>query len=412
MATDSNSAGHGKDVVITAVGAITALGVGFDALKAGLRRGKPCLGPVSLFPDEPEARQLRAGQVTDFDPKLVLGSKGLRNKDRLTLLLLGSIGVDLAGAIEAIGDPKAIGLVAGTTFSSLTSQIEFTSIYERDGVRALNAMAFPNMVLNTPPSQANIWFDLEGSSTTLTNGFTAGLDALMFASDQIRCGRAVHMVAGGADDLALAALRAFERRRLLSASGQLRPLDEQHDGTLLGEGAAVMLLEQRAAAEHRGAEIVAEVLGYGSAFDGSAEPGYSASAAGASQAMQIALDDAGLAPEQIDFLSASASGIPSGDEMEERAIHRVFGDHVASLPVVAYSSYWGNCLGASGAMQAAAAVADLRDGVVSATCGFERGSGQLATCTAALAAPAARVAMINAFGLTGTNSSLILRRPC
>jgi len=372
--------------------------------------GEPQLGPITLFPEERTAQELRGGQITDFDPKLALGSKGLRNKDRLTLLLLGSIGVDLADAIEAIGDPKAIGLVAGTTFSSLTSQIEFTSTYERDGVRALNAMAFPNMVLNTPPSQANIWFDLQGSSTTLTNGFTAGLDALMFASDQIRCGRAVHMVAGGADDLALAALRAFEARRLLSPSGQLRPLDEQHDGTLLGEGAAVMLLEGREAAQRRGAEMVAEVLGYGSAFDGSPDPGYSASAEGASQAMRTALHDAGLGPEQIDFVSVSASGIPAGDDMETRALHQVFGARATSLPLVAYSSYWGNCLGASGAMQTAAALADLADGVVSATCGLQRSAGKLAAAATPQAAPNARVTMINAFGLTGTNSSLIVRK--
>jgi 3-oxoacyl-[acyl-carrier-protein] synthase II len=397
------------DVVITGVAALTPIGFGYGEMKRGLRRSESRLGRLRLFEGQPVAEKLRGGELLDFDAKAILGRKGLRNKDRNTLIVLSCIQLDLAEALSDISSPEQVGLTVGTTFGSLTSQVSFTTTYIEKGFRALNAMEFPNMVINAPPSQGNIWFDLAASSTTIANGFTAGLDAIIFSADQIKTGRARHLVAGGADEFSLHIALAFERTGLSSPSGRLSPFDTERDGTLMGEGAAMLLLESRATAEQRGATVRAEILGYGSAFDGGLDYGFSEDGAGAVRAMRQALDAAGIEPSEVDFIAASGNGSPVGDRMEATAIREVFGQHAGNVPVVAYKSYWGECYSATGAMQVAAALADLEDGVVSATCGFRDGGEGLNITRQPVAGLRPRTALVNAFGYTGQNSSLVLR---
>lgn len=398
-----------QQVVITGVAALTPLGFGYRELKRGLRRSEARIGPLSLFSGVSGAEGLYGGELPGFDPKLILGAKGLRNKDRNTLLVLACIELDLAREIEAINSPETVGLTVGTTFGSLASQVAFTETYLKEGFRALNAMDFPNMVINAPPSQGNIWFDLAASSTTISNGFTAGLDAITFSADQIRAGRATHVIAGGADELSLHLALAFERAGLASRRRRVAPLDQGRDGTLLGEGAAMVLLESRETAARRGARVVAEVLGYGSSFDGTLDYAFNAEADGAERAMREALDEAGVEPGDVDFIAASANGSVDGDRMEAVAIERVFEAHASSLPIVAYKSYWGDCYSASGAMQVAAALADLEDGVISATCGIEAPEAGLALTRRALLDRAPSTVLVNSFGYTGQNTSVVLR---
>lgn len=399
------------NAVVTGVAAQTPIGLGYQAMKQGLRKSEPSVAQLSQFGDEPAASSLWGAELREFDAKTILGKKGLRNKDRNTLIVLSCIQMDLASHIEAIGQPDDVGLVLGTTFGSLASQVSFTANYIKGGFRAVNAMEFPNMVINAPPSQGNIWFDLAASSATISNGFTAGLDAVIFAADQIVAGRAKHLIAGGSDELSLHLTLAFDKAGLTSPSHRLAPLGDSRDGTLVGEGAAMVLVESREIAQRRGARVLAEILGHGSTFDGGMDYGFNPKADGASGAMHTALSRAGLRPQDIDFIAASANGSRDGDQMEIEAIHRVFGADAAKVPVVAYKSYFGECFAATGAMQLAAALADLEDGVISKTCGFGGGAHGLRVTSEPLALPKATTVMINSFGYSGQNSSLILRAP-
>ncbi|MCC6749951.1 MAG: hypothetical protein IT371_19960 [Deltaproteobacteria bacterium] len=397
-------------VVITAAAALAPIGFGLAEFKRGLRRSEHRLGEVTLFSEEPEAKGLRGGELTGFDPKAIMAAKGLRYMDRNTLIILSCMKLDLETVLAQLGEREQVGFTIGTTYGSLRSQIDFPVTYLTQGFKALNAMDFPNMVINAPPSQGNIWWELPHSSTTISNAFTAGVDAVVFATDMIRTGQARQMIAGGSDEFSLHTALAFARRGLASASGQVRPFDARHDGTLLGEGAAMVLLEERAIAEQRGASIRAEVLGSGSTFDGRSEFAFHPEGEGAAHAMQLALEEAGITADQVDFIAASANGSPEGDRMEARAIERVFGARGRQVPVVAYKSYVGECFGATGAMQIVAALCDLEDGIISATCGYGSGSEGLNVTRTPVTGASPKVVMVNSFGYTGHNSSLILRK--
>lgn len=394
-------------VVVSAAGAFSALGLGLAATRAGLRAGRSAIRPVPAWADEHDLADLPAACLPAIDPKTVLGGKGLRDKDRMTTTLLCCIEADLGAPLALLPERDDIGLVLGTSFSSLASQIGYTWAYEQGGSRALNTTTFPNMVLNTAASQANIWFGLTGSCATLTSGFTAGLDAVAFAADQVRAGRARQMIAGGVDELVPVCARAYARRGQLTR-GAMRPLDGHHDGLALGEGAAVVLVERAEDARRRGAPVFGELLGYASSFAGRPRAGFCAD--GAIRAMRGALDAAAIDPEDVDFVAVSANGHPPSDELEREALEQVFGGALPELPLVAYKSYFGDCLSASGALQLVAALVDLEDGIVSATCGFEQGHPQMRALTTPLGGTRPAVALINAFGCTGSFTSLVVRR--
>lgn len=402
-----------SDIVVTGVSILSPIGFGYDAMKRGLRRSESRIGKLTQFPELPETMALLGAELNGFDPKDILGAKGLRLKDRNTLIVLSCLQLGLGDAIKAINQPEKVGLVVGTTFGSLKSQIDFTATYIRDGFKALNAGEFPNMVINSPPSQGNIWFDLAHSSTTISNAFTAGLDALIYAADMLKTGHANHMVAGGADEFSVPMALAMQRRGMASQHGVVRPFDAKRDGMLMGEGAAMLLLETRAAAEARGAKVLAEICGYGASFDGKDGFLYNTEADGATYAMMAALESSGLSVKEIDFVAASANGHRDGDAMEASALARVFGSRLTDLPIVAYSGYWGNAYGASGAMQLVAALADIDDDTISSTCGFQQQAQhdpKLWVTKEPVKGKKPKTAMINSFGITGHNAAMIIRK--
>ena len=259
---------YDTSLCITEVAAFAPIGAGFAAFKKGLRRSEHRFGPVSEPLKEEWQGDLFGAELTDFEPAEILGRKGLRHKDRNALILLCCMQMDLAETLQSVEDPHDVGLAVGTTFGSLGHQIDFTRRYVRDGFRALNAMQFPNMVINVPPSQANIWFNLTHSSTTISNGFTAGLDAIVFAADAILVGRAQRIIAGGSEDFLTQLAAGFKRRGWSPEAATVTPFSPNQSGTLLGEGAGLVMLESEAAAKQRGAAIRARILGYGSSLMG------------------------------------------------------------------------------------------------------------------------------------------------
>lgn len=404
------------DVVITGAAALTPIGLGFEALRRGLRQGEPRLAPLATLGDATPEPPLWGGELSAFDAEAMLGARGLRNKGRASLFVIACLQLEFGPQLAALGPREELGLVVGTAFGCYSSQIAFSTTYQRGGFRGVNALDFPNMMINAPASQSNIWFELTHSSTTVANDATSGLDALLFAADQIACGRASCVIAGGVEAINVHLALALQRGGFCSPSARLLPFDGRRDGTLPGEGAGLLVLESRERAEGRGARVLGQVLGAGAAFSGQTafcEPNDPATAA---RAMTQALQAAAIGPEQVDFVAAAGNGAVVADRTEAQAIAQVFGARAAALPVVAYKSYWGESYGASGAMQAVAALADLQDGVISATCGFEGGGGfeggelGLAVSGQARAGLAPRTVLVNSISYAGNCSSLVLRR--
>lgn len=399
-----------NDVVITGAAAMTPIGLGFEALRRGLRRGEPRLAPLVTLGDATPDPPLWGGELVDFDPEAALGARGLRNKGRASLFVIACLQLDFGPQLAALGPREELGVAIGTAFGCYGSQIAFSTTYQRDGFRGVNASDFPNMMINAPASQSNIWFELTHSSSTVANDATSGLDAILFAADQIACGRASCVIAGGAEAINAHLALGLLRGGFCSPSQQLRPFDERRDGTLPGEGTGLLVLESRARAEARGAPVLGQVLGGGAAFNGQLAYREPDDASTLARAMTEALAAARLAPEQVDFVAAAGNGAVVADRTEAVAIARVFGPRVATLPVVAYKSYWGESYGASGAMQAVAALADLQDGVISGTCGYQGSDLGLALSAQARSGLAPRTVLINSVSYAGNCSSLVLRR--
>lgn len=399
-----------SDVVITGATALTPIGLGFEALRRGLRRGEPRLAPLTTLGDATPDPSLVGGELLDFDAEATLGARGLRNKGRASLFVIGCLQLEFGPQLAALGPREEVGLAIGTAFGCYGSQIAFSTTYQRGGFRGVNALDFPNMMINAAASQANIWFELPHSSTTVANDATSGIDALLFAADQIACGRASCVIAGGVEAINAHLALALRRGGFCSASAQLRPFDGQRDGTLPGEGTGLLVLESRERAQRRGAPVLAELLGGGSAFSGQTGFYEADDPSTLARAMTQALRAAAVAPEQVDFVAAAGNGAVVADRSEAAAIHRVFGERASALPIVAYKSYWGESYGASGAMQAVAALADLQDGVISATCGFAGGDLQLAVSNRARPGLAPKTVIVNSVSYAGNCSALVLRR--
>jgi 3-oxoacyl-[acyl-carrier-protein] synthase II len=353
-----------SDLMITGVGVLSPIGIGYREFCLGLQRREPRFGSLSLFGTDKVG--LFGSQLWDFDPGQILGRKGLRTLDRNTLLVLSCLQLDLSELIETIG-PQNIGLSIGTTFGSFTSLSDFTEIYLREGFDALNPMLFPNLVINSPPSQGNVRFDLTTSSTTISNGFTSGLDAMIFSADRIRLGYEKAALCGGSEELSYEVTIGYKNNGWFSPSQNVRPFDQHSDGTLIGEGIAIFMLESTQHCQARGAMPLVEIVNYATCFDGSFQYSVSPEAQGGVFAIEQVLRESNIQPEEIGFIATSANGRPQLDAIESLALHRALGSAISNIPVVAYKAYWGECLGAASSLQLAAAIADLQRGTISGT---------------------------------------------
>lgn len=276
----------------------------------------------------------------------------------------------LAGrrALEAAGRPAAsIGLCLGTMFGGLKTICDFDRRAITAGPQYAKPMDFANSVINAAAGQVAIWHRLEGVNATISGGPSAGLQALAWAAELIRRGRAGALLAGGADEACDDARLAFSRRGDL-ATGTARPFDADRAGFALAEGSALMMLEPAEAARSRGARIRGELLGWASSFDPSRGHDGARGALAAERALREALADAGIAAGDVAVVAAGANGSRRGDEIEARAIASVFG---ADLPVLVTKGARGETLGAAGGFAVAELVAALTQGEIPPAEGLE-----------------------------------------
>lgn len=364
-----------RRIVITGIGVLSPIAIGKEAFWEGLFQGRTGFRPVTLF-DTSTFRVHIAGEITDFDALSFLGKKGLRDLDRSTRLICSAakLAIDDSKLEITEDSTHSMGVSIGTTFGSLHSISQFDRSGLIDGPRFVNPSHFPNTVINSPASQVSIKFKIKGFNTTISTGFCAGLDAVSYAADFIRLNRADVVLAGGVEELCEETFMGFHSLGCLSGtdgSGPICcPFDARRNGTILSEGAAVLVLEEEQHALNRDAVILARVLGYGNAFDPSANRNFNHAGLGLKSAITLALQEAALNPKDIDYVCACANSSKGLDRMETNVIKEVFGARALSLPVSSIKSMVGESYSASGALSLAAAVGALRSGSIPATVSY------------------------------------------
>ncbi len=362
-----------RRVWITGMGLITAIGTGREAFRAGLRAGRSPVGRIDRFDPSPFRSQV-AAQVNDFDPLAWMPPKTARQLDRFSQfgLVAGRLALEdaaLSPGADGAAAPERIGIYLGSALGGIAYAEGQHERYLERGIRGVA----PNLALavfgGAAPANLGIALGVRGPILSTANSCASGAVALGEALGDLREGRVDAAIAGGCEiPLSPLAFGAFDIIRALSAGhnddpgGAARPFDAGRDGFVMGEGAALLVLEAADVAERRGAVPYAELLGYGATSDAHHMVQPRADGSEAARAASIALADAGVEPAAIDYVNAHASSTPLGDLAEARAIGLALGDRARTVPVSGTKALYGHPLGASGAIEAAICALAIRDG--------------------------------------------------
>ncbi len=406
-----------KRIVITGVGVLASNGIGKDAFWDALDAGVSGIKEVSLF-DTSSMKSKLAGEIKGFAPKAYLGEKGLRLLDRSTTLVnvASKLALEDSGLPITADNMEAMGVVVGTTLGSVWSISEFDKQALREGPRYVNPALFPNTVINSPASQISIRFGIKAFNTTIATGFTSSLDALKYACDFIRLGRARAVLVGGVEELCLQTYLGFYKLGFLAgikrAPEASCPFDKRRNGIILGEGAGMCVIEDADSALERGARIYAQIRSLGHAFDPFRVNKYNRRGPGIRKALADALEQADCKAAEIDYVSANANSTPEADQIEVEALKDVFGKHAHKIPVSAIKSMIGETFSASGAMQVAAGVGALERQTVPATINYEKKDPLCDLDCVPNTGRKARLKniLLSCFGPSGTNSCVVLSK--
>ena len=414
-----------RRVWITGVGPITAIGTGRDAFRAGLRAGCSPIKRIDRFDPSPFRSQV-AAQIDDFDPLAWMPPKTARQLDRFSQfgLVAGQLALEDAGLRPGeSGAPgqDRIGIFLGSALGGIAYA---ESQHEKYLERGIKAVA-PNLALavfgGAAPANLGIALDVRGPILSTANSCASGGVALGEALNAIRDGEVDAAIAGGAEvPLSPLAFGAFDIIRALSDGRNddpghaCRPFDAGRDGFVMGEGATLVVLEAEEVARARGVEPYAELMGYGATSDAHHMVQPRADGREAGRAATIALEDAGVSPDDIDWVSAHASSTPLGDIAEARAIALALGERAATVPVSGTKALYGHPLGASGAIEAAIAALAIRDGWAPASVNLVEPEPALAELLPGLLHQGRqgeyRRILSTSFGFGGLNAAIVLGR--
>jgi 3-oxoacyl-[acyl-carrier-protein] synthase II len=409
-------------VVVTGMGMLTALGNDVASTWDGLVAGRSGIGTIEAF-DPSRVDSKIAGEVHDFDPSGVVDRKDQRRFDRYIQLGLVAArqAMDLAGLPARLDGELAerTGVILGTGLGGVEMLETNIAINATRGPDRISPFFIAYGIPNVGAGQVAISFGMLGPNFTTASACATGGHAIGEAWETIRRGDADLMVAGGTEaGVRESMVGGFAAMRALSTRNDeperaSRPFDEGRDGFVIGEGAAVVVLETLDSAKARGARPLAELVGYGATADASHITLPAAGGIGAVRAARRAMEKAGVEPTAIDHVNAHATSTPEGDKAELAAIRTLFGAHAPKVAVTANKSMLGHTLGAAGAIEAIATIMAIRTGCVPPTINLDRpdpaAEGLDLTPTVARQREV-RVALSNSFGFGGQNSALVFRR--
>lgn len=407
-----------RRVVITGIGAITPVGTGADALWDGVLANRSAVRLIDRF-DASAFPSRIAAQIDDFDPAAHLDRRRARRLDRFSALsvVAARMAVEHAGIALGEGAADRAGVWLGSALGGVAFGEEQHTAYVRRGVRGVSATLALAVFGGAGASNVALDLGLTGPSVGNANSCASGAMAIGQAFHAIRDGIVEVALAGGAEaPLAPLTFGAFALIRVLSTRNDdpataSRPFDRERDGFVMGEAAAMLVLEEREAAMRRGATIVAEMLGFGSSNDAYHMTVPRPDGREAARAIRVALSDAGIGPERIGYVNAHGSSTPLNEPAEARAIRLALGVVADRVAVSGTKGLYGHALGASGAVEAAITALALQRGILPGTCNLNDLDPTVDLDVLTHARPIqAEAALTNSFGFGGMNAALVLGR--
>lgn len=408
-----------RRVVVTGIGAISPLGLDAETSWKNLVAGKSGISTISRFDPKDLDCQI-AGEIKGFDPDPFIHKKDQKKMDMFIQYSMAATEMAIVNSRinpDSLKTPRA-GIIVGTGIGGLPG-IETTANTLRDrGPARITPFFIPMVISNLASGQIAIKYGAQGPNLCVVTACATGAHSIGEAVKYIRDGLCDVMIAGGTEStISPLAVGGFSAMRALSTRNSQptmasRPFDKDRDGFVMGEGAAVLILEDWEYAEKRGAPILAEVTGYGVSCDAYHMTNPSPGGEGAARAMQMSLDDAGLEPDNIQYINAHGTSTPVGDEIETQAIKRVFGSHAHNLLVSSSKSMTGHLLGAAGALESIFSILALRDQIAPPTINLENPSDGCDLDYVPLQARDGKFENVlnNSFGFGGTNCSLIFSK--
>jgi 3-oxoacyl-[acyl-carrier-protein] synthase II len=411
-----------RRVVVTGMGAVTALGQGVAATWDGLVAGRSGIRTIQSF-DPSRVDSKIAGEVPDFDPTGVLDRKDVRRTDRYIQLGLVAAreALDHAGFPGRIEGPQAerTGVILGSGLGGVTTLFDGVLVMAARGPDRISPFFIPMGIANVGAGQVAIAFGPLGPNFAIVSACATGAHAIGEAWETIRRDDADVMLAGGTEAaIHEAVVGGFASMKALSTRnsdppGASRPFDRDRDGFVIAEGAALLVLEALESAEARGAEPLAEIVGYGATADASHITLPAPGGIGAVRAARRALEKAGLTPDAIDHVNAHATSTPEGDGAVLEGLRTLLGEHAPAVAVTANKSMLGHSLGAAGAIESIATIQAIRTGIIPPTINLEEPdpAGQGLDLTPQRAGRRdVRIALNNSFGFGGQNAALVFQR--
>jgi 3-oxoacyl-[acyl-carrier-protein] synthase II len=404
--------------VVTGVGMVTPVGLDTETSWEGLIAGKSGIGPITQFDDKGIPTQI-AGEVKGFDAAKFIEPKEIKKMDRFIHLALAAsqMAMDDAKLVISPENADRIGVIAGAGIGGLPAIERSYRAYMERGYRRITPFFIPMAIINELAGHISMRFGAKGPNSCAVTACATGTHSIGDAFKWIQRGDADAMFAGGAEScICPLGVGGFNAMKALSTRNSeperaSRPFDAQRDGFVMGEGAGLVILEDLEFAQKRGAQIIAEVIGYGASGDAYHITSPAPNGEGAARCMSLAIKDAGISPAEVGYINAHGTSTKYGDELETMAIKTVFGGHARAVPISSTKSMTGHLLGAAGGVEAVISILALERGILPPTINLENPDPE---CDLDYVPNVARrqmveVVMSNSFGFGGTNASIIFR---
>ncbi|HAA6371860.1 TPA_asm: beta-ketoacyl-[acyl-carrier-protein] synthase II [Listeria monocytogenes] len=407
-----------RRVVVTGIGAVTPIGNDAETSWENAKKGVNGVAKMTrLNPDDFPVKI--AAELKDFDVEKYLEKKEARKMDRFTHYAIASAEMAVQDSGLVIDDSNAnrVGVWIGSGIGGMEIFETQYEIFLNRGHRRVSPFFVPMMIPDMGSGQVSIRFGAKGINSTTVTACATATNSIGDAFKVIERGDADAMITGGAEaPITKMSLAGFTANKALSLNPDpetaCRPFDKDRDGFIIGEGAGIVILEEYEHAKARGAKIYAEIVGYGATGDAYHITAPAPNGEGAARAMKMAIDDAGLTPDKVDYINAHGTSTPYNDEYETQAIKTVFGDHAKKLAISSTKSMTGHTLGASGGIEAIFALLTIRDNIIAPTIHLKN---QDEVCDLDYVPNEAREANVNvvisnSFGFGGHNATLVFKR--
>ncbi len=406
-------------VVVTGMGAVTPLGLDVPSTWNAMLEGRSGVGPITCFDARDQVVRI-AAEVKGFDPLAYMSAKEARRTDRHVQLAIAAADEAMRSSGLVVNERNAtrVGVIAASGVGGFVTLSQQFDVLRDRGPRAISPFLLTAYLIDLLPGNLSIRYGAQGPNFSIVSACSTSAHCLGEAAEIIRRGDADAILAGGCEaSIVPIGVAAFTAIRALSTRNEeperaSRPFDKDRDGFVIGEAAAMVVLESLSSARERGAPILAELAGYAATADAHHVTAPPEEGEGAVRAMRLCLEKAGLSPQDVGYINAHATSTPVGDRSESRAVRAVFGRRADEIPISSIKSMTGHLLGAAGAVEAIVCVLAIRDGMIPPTINYETPDPACDLDYVPNVARAKRVdvALSNSFGFGGHNATLVFRR--